>query len=236
MKEVWKPVVGYEESYDVSNLGRVRSKRRLIEKSDGVCQMRNGCIKKQTKDSNGYYAVNLCADGDTKRFMVHRLVATAFVSGWFDGAEVNHKDFNRANNCADNLEWVTHVENIKYSAEFGTRKDISGFKNPNYGNDALKKKYASDKRLSKLKQGRPGAQNGRSIPVIAIFKNGEKRRFDYIGDCAKYLISNGIPRSSDVLSVSVKISSSAKSGSPYFGVRFVIDNTVPSRCGDTTEG
>lgn len=48
---------------------------------------------------------------------VHRLVASVWVTGWFDGAEVNHIDYNRANNRADNLEWVTRRDNKIYSAE-----------------------------------------------------------------------------------------------------------------------
>ena len=48
---------------------------------------------------------------------VHMYVARAWVDGWFEGAEVNHKDFNRMNYNADNLEWVTHKENIDYSVE-----------------------------------------------------------------------------------------------------------------------
>lgn len=48
---------------------------------------------------------------------VHMYVAHAWVDGYFDGAEVNHKDFNRFNNSADNLEWVTHSENVKHSVK-----------------------------------------------------------------------------------------------------------------------
>ena len=48
---------------------------------------------------------------------VYLYVATAWVDGWFEGAEVNHKDFDRTNYCADNLEWVTHKDNIDYTIE-----------------------------------------------------------------------------------------------------------------------
>lgn len=48
---------------------------------------------------------------------VHKYVAKAWVDGYFEGAEVNHKDFNRMNNNSDNLEWVTHFDNIQYSVE-----------------------------------------------------------------------------------------------------------------------
>lgn len=51
------------------------------------------------------------------RSRVHRLVALVWVTGWFDGAEVNHIDYNRTNNKADNLEWISHRDNTIHSAE-----------------------------------------------------------------------------------------------------------------------
>ena len=54
-------------------------------------------------------------EGGKKNFMVHRLVAKAFVPGYFEGADVNHKDCNRQNNHADNLEWMTRRDNLMYN-------------------------------------------------------------------------------------------------------------------------
>lgn len=62
---------------------------------------------------------------------IHLYVAHGWVNGYFEGAEVNHKDFDRMNYNADNLEWITHVENIKYSAQNNPEwtKSRQGIKN-----------------------------------------------------------------------------------------------------------
>ena len=120
MEEVWKDIEGYEGIYQVSNLGRVRSLDRYYTKP----HPRNGVPTKYFKRGsiitnhtlrNGYANVMLKFDGGKKNFMVHRLVAKAFVPGYFEGADVNHKDCNRQNNHADNLEWMTRRDNLKYS-------------------------------------------------------------------------------------------------------------------------
>ena len=56
---------------------------------------------------------------------VHMYVAHAWVDGWFEGAEINHKDFDRTNYNADNLEWVTHIDNVRYSSQNNPNYSIS---------------------------------------------------------------------------------------------------------------
>ena len=71
-----------------------------------------GCSLRPAKLSynrKGYEMTGCC--------FVHRLVASVWVTGWFEGAEVNHVDYNRANNRADNLEWISHRDNLIHSAE-----------------------------------------------------------------------------------------------------------------------
>ena len=119
MNEIWKDIEGYEGFYQVSNLGRVRSFDRIVIKphpktGEPFEFKHKGRILKPGKDSKGYLFVNLIIDKVSKLERVHRLVARAFVKGWFDGAVVNHKDENRQNNQADNLEWVTFADNLNY--------------------------------------------------------------------------------------------------------------------------
>jgi hypothetical protein len=109
MNEVWKDIAGYEGIYQVSNLGRVRSLDRYYVKPhprNGVPTMyfKKGQVIKTFKGRNGYIGTVLKYQRKQKNFMVHRLVAMAFVQGYFEGADVNHKDCNRQNNRADNLE------------------------------------------------------------------------------------------------------------------------------------
>lgn len=102
MKEIWKAIKGYEGLYQVSNLGRVKSLYR--------------CIILSPKISNsGYYVVTLSLNGETKMFLIHRLVAQNFLENPDNLSCVNHKDQNKLNNCVSNLEWCDNRYNIRYS-------------------------------------------------------------------------------------------------------------------------
>lgn len=107
MKEIWKPVLGYEGLYEVSNLGRVKSlnwKRTNTHK----------CLYLK-KHNKGYKQVELVKDKSSKMFLVHRLVANAFLDNPFNKTQINHKDYDKTNNNVDNLEWCTNSENMKHS-------------------------------------------------------------------------------------------------------------------------
>lgn len=95
--EIWKDIAGYEGYYQVSSYGRVKN----------VC---TGAILVGDKNSIGYRRVILYAP-TRKRMFVHRLVAEAFCENPDNKQVVNHKDGNKLNNAADNLEWVTRSEN-----------------------------------------------------------------------------------------------------------------------------
>ena len=120
MEEIWKDIEGYEGIYQVSNLGRLRSLDRYYTKPhprNGVQTryLKKGQIVKTFVGRNGYVGAVLKFERKQKNFMMHRLVAKAFVPGYFDGADVNHKDCNRQNNRADNLEWMTRRDNLMYA-------------------------------------------------------------------------------------------------------------------------
>ena len=107
MQEIWKPVVGWEGIYEVSNLGKVRNMYGVI------------LIGWKTKD---YHYISLSKNGKNKKYRVHRLVAQAFIPNPKNLPVVNHIDENKLNNCVDNLEWCTQEENVcKY---FGTKPKI----------------------------------------------------------------------------------------------------------------
>lgn len=107
MEEIWKDVVGYEGLYQVSNIGNVRS---LNWRNTGSC--RNLYLKHHI---NGYRQVELRFNGKRKMFVVHRLVATAFIPNPQNLPQINHKDENKENNRVDNLEWCDCSYNVKYS-------------------------------------------------------------------------------------------------------------------------
>lgn len=113
MFEQWRPVLGWEGLYEVSNLGRVRSLKRTIQKKDGKVYRCGGRILNQFLHHD-YYVVRLRFMAGGKIAYVHRLVAESFVEGFFDGAVVNHKDENTHNNISENLEWCSNVYNLHY--------------------------------------------------------------------------------------------------------------------------
>lgn len=104
MNERWKPVVGYEGWYDVSDQGRVR--RIKAYKTTYV-----GRILRPSKDTRGYNGVDLCKKNIVRRFLVHRLVLMAFRGLPLPGQEGNHKNGNKADNRLKKLGWVTRSEN-----------------------------------------------------------------------------------------------------------------------------
>lgn len=126
MNEVWKPVKEYEGYYEISNLGKIKSFYRNRE-----------YVMAPTKNSDGYLQIKLCKSGKRTSFAVHRLVAIHFVDNPQNLPEVNHKDFNRSNNIYTNLEWIEHIENVRYSSSQGHYKRY-GKRNPNYKNTTLK--------------------------------------------------------------------------------------------------
>lgn len=123
MEEKWAPIKKFEGYYEVSNLGRVRSlDRKMIIKGNGGGYyegIRRGKILKQRDSNVGYLRVYLSSvkNGISRSYSVHRLVAEAFIPGGGKRKQVNHKDENKHNNIADNLEWCT----AKYNSSYGTR-------------------------------------------------------------------------------------------------------------------
>jgi len=112
--ERWLDVVGYEPFYQVSNMGRVRSKDRAQSTYGGRHFVRRGTLMKLTliKD-RGYLVVTLRGDGRGQRKYVHDLVLTAFVGPRpAPGLHCCHGDGNPANNCLANLRWDTPQANV----------------------------------------------------------------------------------------------------------------------------
>ena len=108
MEEVWKDIKGYEGKYQVSNIGGVRS---FV--SNNKCEIPHYIYQGTT--NKGYKYVHLLDNGARKSFLVHRLVAIAFVPNPDNFPLINHKDEDYFNNRADNLEWCTHKYNYWYS-------------------------------------------------------------------------------------------------------------------------
>lgn len=192
--ENWKDIKGYEGYYQVSDLGNVRSLTREVLKSNGGKVVLYGKDMTKRKNADGYFQVKLSKDGTSKTLRVHRLVMETFSPTDESGMEVNHIDLNRINNCLDNLEWKTHIENIRHSSDQGRYKRY-GERNSNYGGTKLKERFAEHPELA-LELARPGSQNGRAKKVILYdLDMTVKAEFEWIGGCAEYLIEEGVTSS-----------------------------------------
>ena len=118
--EEWRPVVGFEGYYEVSDAGNVRSVDRVTTDKNGRQYHRSGRMMHPSPKPphNKYLFVNL-SNGKMKRCSVHRLVAMAFVDGYEEGLHVDHLNGNTFDNRAENLEWVTQEENNRRAIELG---------------------------------------------------------------------------------------------------------------------
>jgi hypothetical protein len=115
MEEIWKDVPGYEGQFQASNLGRIKSLKRL-----GAWVER---IRKLHLNKKGNYW-EICITDKCGRYFktmlkVHRMVASAFIPNTEEKPTVNHKDGNRLNNYVENLEWCTQKENMQHAWRTG---------------------------------------------------------------------------------------------------------------------
>lgn len=114
--EKWKPVKGYEDYYEVSNMGRIRNKPIMRKYSNNrKPHFVKSTINKPTPNQKGYMRVFLSAHSSVKTKYVHRLVAEAWCDNSMNYREINHKDSDKTNNNCDNLEWVSRKQNVVHS-------------------------------------------------------------------------------------------------------------------------
>lgn len=121
--EVWVTMPGYENKYEVSNLGSVRSVDMSVKHNYGGIAIKRGRLRKLQISKTGYYMVALMiAPNKIKNCSVHRLVAMAFIPNPDNKPHVNHIDGDKLNNKVENLEWSTPSENVKHSWDTGLCK------------------------------------------------------------------------------------------------------------------
>ena len=122
MIEIFKPVVGYEGLYEVSDLGNVRVLDRICKGTRGSDVLRKGKLMdiNALGFGNGYKHIGLTKEGKKKRFFIHSLVIAAFIGSRPEGMDVSHKNGCRDDNRAVNLCYESHIENMARMHVHGT--------------------------------------------------------------------------------------------------------------------
>ena len=151
-EETWKPIVGYEEEYMVSDMGRVKSLKYKGGNKEKVL--------KSCKTSRGYVNVVLVKDGKHKSHSVHRLVAQTFIPNPHNKPYVDHINTIRHDNRVENLRWVTHTENCNNPK---TKNKYSEY--------AKSRSKEHQEKLNNSKKGKPMNENTKKS---IIEKNSKK--------------------------------------------------------------
>lgn len=130
--EEWRPVVGYEGFYEVSNLGHMRGLPRTLNYKDGrtvylpLRTLTPSPTGKYASIGRGYLAVKLCVNYKSTLLKVHRAVAIAFIANPRLLPHINHLDGNTLNNNTSNLEWITNGDNIRHASRNGLLRPQRG--------------------------------------------------------------------------------------------------------------
>ena len=146
--EIWKSIDGYDGKYQVSNLGRVKSVFTTYVTNNGLRKKYRDVILKPMVQKNGYLYVCLWSENKKKNCLIHRLVAQAFVPNPYQHPEVNHKDEDKNNNSAVNLEWCEHIYNMNYGTV--------------------------EKKISTANTGRIPWSKGKKCPQLSLVQLGKK--------------------------------------------------------------
>lgn len=169
--EEWRNVVGYEGLYQISNLGRIKSLR------DNHNNPREK-IMKQIFDKDGYLKTILSKNKKHKCFMIHRLVAIAFIPNPDNLPQINHKDENKTNNSVENLEWCDHKYNVNYGTCQERKVKNTDYKKRTENTDYKKKIANTDYKTIAEKKSKPVIQfdlEGKTVAEYPSIKEAERQ-------------------------------------------------------------
>ena len=120
-QEIWKPIKGFEDRYEISNYGNVKTLTREVVEHRRT-YIRKGKILNKYYNPDGYYAIKLYkGDATFKNTTAHRLVAETFLENPNNYLEINHKDGDPSNNYIENIEWCSKEQNVKHAYDTGLK-------------------------------------------------------------------------------------------------------------------
>ena len=180
--EIWKDVQGYEGLYQVSNLGRVKSLGRFIDRLVSGRYWQEERILKPNKTKYGYLMVELRKNKKPKSFLVHRLVAMTFISNPENKPEVDHINADKTNNNVNNLRWVTAKENVRNPLNM---VHLIGKNHPMFG-----KKHSEETKNKMRGKNNPRARKVRNIETKEIFDTvtEAEKKYNLSSGCIKCAI------------------------------------------------
>jgi len=159
MKEIWEDIEGYEELYQISNLGRVKSLERYRKGKRGANTFCKERILIDRVSNNGYSQICLSKDNAKKLLLVHRLVAKAHIPNDQNLSCVDHINGVRTDNRVENLRWCSHKDNLNFDL---ARKNIS---KSNRGSERCKRHLHSIQRACRKE-------------VVIVFPDGSIKEYE----------------------------------------------------------
>ncbi len=151
MEEIWKDLIGFEEHYQVSNLGRIKSKDRILPRKNWTNKTYKSKILALHINENGYYIVRIGVVPNKKTCKLHRLIAKTWIANPHNKKYINHINGIKTDNRIENLEWCTFTENMRHAAK-------NNLLNPCRGEDSPQAKLT----------------NAQVFDIKTRLKNGEK--------------------------------------------------------------
>jgi len=165
---IWKDVVGFEDRYKVSSAGLVYSKHK-------------NQLKATKKNNRGYVQVSLHKDGKEHTYLLHRVVAMAFIPNPNNLPQINHIDEDKENNRVENLEWCTRIENERHGTKHKRCVEHTDYNAIARKNSKPVAQYTLDGKLIKIWESLAAmsAETGYSRGNISMCCNGKYKNMLY---------------------------------------------------------